>query len=195
MYCTDNDFSPNWIFVILLWSWKLHWQSNDCIDYNVSYCNHNSIYSSCNYDYFLISSYFIWYTYELPYYNIYFQLFILQDLPITSYYKLIDWWFLVCFNLLVITLGFHTYLAYVMNKSKNPPITEDNIKKVQPINDADNENQFISKQLLKHAEWLNMLAKIGFIVFLVIFNLIFWMIALFEHFKSSDAILSSHFFH
>ena len=82
-----------------------------------------------------------------------------------------------------------------MNKSKNPPITEDNIKKVQPINDADNENQFISKQLLKHAEWLNMLAKIGFIVFLVIFNLIFWMIALFEHFKSSDAIISSYFSH
>ena len=134
-------------------------------------------------------------TYELPCYNIYFQLFILQDLPITSYYKLIDWWFLVCFNLLVITLGFHTYLAYVMNKSKNQPITQDNIKKVQPINDADNENQFISKQLLKHAEWLNMLAKIGFIVFLVIFNLIFWMIALFEHFKSSDAIISSHFSH
>jgi len=101
------------------------------------------------------------------------------DLPITSYYKLIDWWFLVCFNLLVITLGFHTYLAYVMNKSKNQPITQDNIKKVQPINGADNENHFISKQLLKHAEWLNMLAKIGFIVFLVIFNLIFWMIALF----------------
>ena len=82
-----------------------------------------------------------------------------------------------------------------MNKSKNQPITQDNIKKVQPINDADNENQFISKQLLKHAEWLNMLAKIGFIVFLLIFNLIFWMIALFEHFKSSDAIISSHSFH
>ena len=57
-----------------------------------------------------------------------------------------------------------------MNKSKNQPITQDNIKKVQPINDADNENQFISKQLLKHAEWLNMLAKIGFIVFLVIMS-------------------------
>ena len=82
-----------------------------------------------------------------------------------------------------------------MNKSKNQPITQDNIKKVQPINGADNENHFISKQLLKHAEWLNMLAKIGFIVFLVIFNLIFWMIALFEHFKSSDAIISSHFSH
>ena len=82
-----------------------------------------------------------------------------------------------------------------MNKSKNQPITEDNIKKVHPISDDDNENQFISKQLLKHAVWLNMLAKIGFIVFLIIFNLIFWMIALFEHFKSSDAIISSDFSH
>ena len=82
-----------------------------------------------------------------------------------------------------------------MNKSKNQPITEDNIKKVHPISDDYNENQFISKQLLKHAVWLNMLAKIGFIVFLIIFNLIFWMIALFEHFKSSDAIISSDFSH
>ena len=82
-----------------------------------------------------------------------------------------------------------------MNKSNNQPITEDNIKKVEPINDVDNEHTFISKQSLKHAAWLNMLAKIMFIVFLILFNFIFWMIALFEHFKSSDAIISSHSFH
>ena len=75
------------------------------------------------------------------------------------------------------------------------PITENNIKKVEPINDVDNEHNFISKQSLKHAAWLNMLAKIMFIVFLILFNFIFWMIALFEHFKSSDAIISSHSFH
>ena len=82
-----------------------------------------------------------------------------------------------------------------MNKSKNQPITQDNIKKVQPINDLESEQKFILQQTLKQAAWLNTVAKIAFIVFLIVFNFIFWIIALFEHFKSSDAIISSHSFH
>ena len=42
----------------------------------------------------------------------------LQDLPKTSYYKLIDWWFLFCNTMLVVTLGYHTFLAFLIKKSK-----------------------------------------------------------------------------
>ena len=121
--------------------------------------------------------------------------FILQDLPITSYYKLIDFWLLVCFNILVITLGFHTYVASVINKSKREqPNVKSNTIKVGAINEDMNDNQFLSKhqQMIKHATWLNDIAKIVFIVSLIIFNLIFWTIALLELLKSSDEIISSH---
>ena len=127
---------------------------------------------------------------------IYFQLFILQDLPITSYYKLIDWWLLVCFNVLVITLGFHTYLAYITNKSKEDSIDEKTLVRVKPCSRGDmDENKMGSRKLLQRAVWLNMVTKIVFIVFLIIFNVVFWIIALSEHLKSADDIISSHLSH
>ena len=123
-----------------------------------------------------------------------------KDLPITSYFKLIDWWLLVISNVLVITLGFHTYLAYINNKSKGEESTDEkNIVKVKPIRARGGdmeENQTSSRTLLKRqAAWLNMVAKIVFIVFLIIFNVVFWIIALLEHLKSADDIMSSHFSH
>ena len=53
------------------------------------------------------------------------------------------------------------------------------------------ENQICSRILLKRrAAWLNMVAKIVFIVFLIIFNVVFWIIALLEHLKSAEDIMS-----
>ena len=123
-----------------------------------------------------------------------------KDLPITSYFKLIDWWLLVISNVLVITLGFHTYLAYINNKAKEEEgIDEKNIMRVKPIRargEDMNENQICSRILLKRrAAWLNMVAKIVFIVFLIIFNVVFWIIALLEHLKSAEDIMSSHLSH
>ncbi len=39
-------------------------------------------------------------------------------MPKTSYYKMVDWWLFFASNVLVITIGFHTYLAYLSSKSK-----------------------------------------------------------------------------
>ena len=39
-----------------------------------------------------------------------------QGLPKTSYYKMVDWWLFFSSNVLVITIGFHTYLAYLASK-------------------------------------------------------------------------------
>ena len=92
-----------------------------------------------------------------------------------------------------------TYLAYITNKSKEESIDEKTIAKVKPCRargeDLD-ENQMSSRILLKRrAAWLNMVAKIVFIVFLTIFNVVFWIIALLEHLKSADDIMSSHLSH
>ena len=48
-------------------------------------------------------------------------------MPITSYFKLIDWWLFTLFNLLVLTLGFHTYLSHVILKSTK----QQKVRKVQ----------------------------------------------------------------
>jgi hypothetical protein len=36
-----------------------------------------------------------------------------QELPQTSYYKLIDWWLLFALNMLVLTMCAHTYISHV----------------------------------------------------------------------------------
>ena len=112
----------------------------------------------------------------------------MQDLPLTSYYKLVDWWLLVLFNMLVSTLGFHTYLTHLLKKAK-----KENVTRIKPFLENETEKKFASQQqLLNHASRLNMIAKIVFIVFLIMFNILFWIIALNEHFKSSEVILSMH---
>jgi len=48
-----------------------------------------------------------------------------SDLPKTSYYKLIDWWLFFSANVLVVTMIFHTFLAYLTRKAKEK---DDNLK-------------------------------------------------------------------
>ena len=95
--------------------------------------------------------------------------------------------------MLVVTLGFHTYLAYLLNDSKNEPNIYNKVTKVEPIdNEYKNENHLKSQQLIKHVIWLNKLGKIIFIISVILFNILFWTVALIEHFKSSDDILADH---
>ena len=42
-----------------------------------------------------------------------------QGLPKTSYYKFIDYWLLFSLNMLVFSMGFHTYLASVVAQARN----------------------------------------------------------------------------
>ena len=93
-----------------------------------------------------------------------------QGLPITSYYKLIDWWLLVLFNSLALTLVFHTYLAYVIAKTRG--VRKDGI--------------------MNKAKHLNTFANLAFIILSAIFNFVFWSIALMEHFKPAEHYLGGH---
>ena len=97
-----------------------------------------------------------------------------------------------CLIILAVTLGFHTYLAYLINNPKSNQENEINITKVEPLNEDRNENHLTSQKLMDHVEWLNKLGKIIFIIFLILFNILFWTVALIQHFKSSDNILGHH---
>ena len=89
--------------------------------------------------------------------------------------------------MLVFTLAFHTYLSHIIRKSKNNDGST--IIKVNPIHVNERELHYKSQELFKHGLWLNMIAKTIFIVFLVLFNILFWTIALVEHLKSAEDIL------
>ena len=89
-------------------------------------------------------------------------------------------------------MGFHTYLAYLINNPKNNQNNEINVTKVEPFNENRNENHLTSQKLMNHVAWLNKLGNIIFITFLILFNILFWTVALIEHFKSSEDILARH---
>ena len=89
-------------------------------------------------------------------------------------------------------MGFHTYLAYLINNPKNNQKNEVNVTKVEPFNENRNENHLTSQKLMNHVAWLNKLGNIIFIIFLILFNILFWTVALIEHFKSSEDILARH---
>ena len=95
--------------------------------------------------------------------------------------------------MLVVTLGYHTFLAFLIKKSGEEPKIEISITKVKPLDHGGDENQFASNHhLMEHASWLNMVGKIGFVIILIMFNVPFWIVALTEHFKSSEDIFSSN---
>ena len=74
------------------------------------------------------------------------------------------------FNVLVLTLAFHTYLAYIVSNAKMEPLFETQIK-VQPINDNEKkEEKFIENKLMKHARQMNTIGKVAFAVIMVIFK-------------------------
>ena len=98
-----------------------------------------------------------------------------QGLPITAYYKLIDWWLFALFNILALTFIFHTYLAYVVSNGEKG-----------------SQNGVTNGSIMKQAKFLNTFANLTFIILLVLFNLVFWIVALSEHFRPSEYYLSRH---
>ena len=115
-----------------------------------------------------------------------------QGLPKTSYYKLIDWWFLVSFNILVLTLGFHTYLSYIVSKATKEPFFKIRSNtKVCPFNNRteDDDQLIIREHLTKHAVFINNFAKVAFLILLVTFNVLFWTTAYMQHYSPAEDYL------
>ena len=66
-----------------------------------------------------------------------------------------------------------------------------NVIKVSPMY-GNNDNHKDKMLTMERPIWLNKLAKIVFIIFLIVFNVIFWITAFAEHFETSDEIISNH---
>ena len=88
---------------------------------------------------------------------------------------------LVALNILVLSMIFHTYLAYVVSKTKdNVSLLGSSIfirGKVNPSEDQESGSN------LKHARRLNLIAKVVFAVFGILFTIVFFCIAFNEYFR------------
>ena len=106
-------------------------------------------------------------------------------LPKTSYYKMIDWWLLIALNLMVITMGFHTYMAYHISKCKNEALGLLGGSRIFSAR-TKTSVEGNGKDTLQSAKRINLIAKIVFAVSILAFNFIFWYIALEEYFHSAE---------
>ena len=91
------------------------------------------------------------------------SLLLIQGLPKTSYYKLIDWWLFAGLNKLVLIFAVHTYLAYVVSQEKSM--------------------DSMDRHELKRAKKVNNFFKIASAISFTLFMIIFWSIALIHYNK------------
>ena len=77
-----------------------------------------------------------------------------------------------------------------MSKAKNEPKLGKNIKQVEPFDVNKNEDHLATQQSYKLAARLNMAGKMIFLIVIILFNLLFWTVALIEHFKATEKMIS-----
>ena len=106
---------------------------------------------------------------------------------------MIDWWLIVSMNILVFALAFHTYLASLVSKAREQPVmnlSDSKIFTVKAANAETNTNENSEsehyKKHMKKARLMNNLAKVAFIGFLIIFNIIFWIVAINEYVRPAE---------
>ena len=122
-----------------------------------------------------------------------------QQLPKTSYYKLIDYWLMFILNILACMMGFHTYLQFSIKRDKDqlflghlmPPFKSEQQHQARPIETSHPGKRWVGFDdgVLKNAKKINKFGKFLFLVVCVIFNVAFWSIALSEYVKSAEHYL------
>ena len=106
---------------------------------------------------------------------------------------MIDVWLITFINILVLIMVFHTYLAYVIAKGKDASVLDPKNSKlftVRPVSVENDEQKKssddVEEKYIKKARFLNNCAKVVFIAFLIVFNVIFWTVAFAEYAKGPD---------
>ena len=114
-----------------------------------------------------------------------------QGLPMTSYYKLIDWWLSLALYTLVMTMAFHTYLAHVVSKAKGQTLTMQNILSgstwLSPRSES--QKELLDAKAMKSAKRLNATGKAIFALAMIAFNAVFWTVAIREYIKPAQAYI------
>lgn len=127
-------------------------------------------------------------------------------IPKTAYYKMIDAWLLYTFNIIIIIMIVHTIMdAFIPRDSKtglayNPKLKrrkKDNQETQEAPDDAEPSHDKIDI-FGENPDWepgwvlaykINVAGQIGNLVVFLLFNIVFWSIALNHYFKEVDIIL------
>ena len=75
----------------------------------------------------------------------------MQDIPETSYFKLIDYWLLFSLNMLALAMAFHTGLAFYIRRSRERKQEEE-----------DDSREPVGERREKGENWLTIGTFIGF---------------------------------
>ena len=117
----------------------------------------------------------------------------LQDLPKTSYFKLIDFWLLFNVAVLALIMVCHTYVGRILNSSTDTTTTTT----VKPAGElpAGNNWPYISTSAKKtktdqdyiaEAKRANRMGIILVSLLIVLFNLVFWIIGIQEYLRPAE---------
>ena len=139
--------------------------------------------------------------YNIFLFLVFFFSYMLQNLPKTAYYKFIDYWLMFSMQMLVITMAIHTYVAHCCFMAKNQKFSLFSNPKPKPIFVANkaNNNKIVPAAIsdvpadpLSHAKWVNNAGKLVLIIVVMMFNAIFWTLALNEYLLPPEAYLAKN---
>ena len=127
---------------------------------------------------------------------------IFQNLPKTAYYKFIDYWLMFSMQMLVITMGIHTYVAHCCFMANNQIFSLFSNPRPKTVFVAGKGNRIMTTALgakssndgdpLAHAKWVNNAGKLAMLALVLIFNAIFWTLALNEYLLPPETYISNN---
>ena len=89
-------------------------------------------------------------------------------------------------------MTFHTYLAYLVSTAKNKPLAFVHANKwITPRIEKSEDEEIKNSKAMKRARKLNNFAKIVFAILILLFNLVFWTIAIREYNKPADEYIKN----
>ncbi|XP_023331543.1 uncharacterized protein LOC111703739 [Eurytemora carolleeae] len=124
-----------------------------------------------------------------------------QDIPITSYVKMVDYFLLYAFNIIIVIMIYHTYMIAHISEEFSPNEDDFEIEKIKKLADDDIQDGILAKffkqgsfaNKLEEAARINKQGQIAFVVGFLVFQLVFWAISLSEYFSEKDIVALTAF--
>jgi len=120
-----------------------------------------------------------------------------EDIPKTSYVKMIDYFLLYAFNIIIIVMIYHTYQAAHIAEEFTPNEDDLQFEKIRKIAVEPNGNEMIQQLFqqeglvnkLAEAKRINKQGQVAFVVSFLFFQIVFWSVALSEYFSEKDIVM------
>merc|ERR1719510_89535 len=124
-----------------------------------------------------------------------------EMIPKTSYFKMIDYFLLYSLNVIILVMVYHTYMAAHISEEFAPNDDDRQMEKIKKLaeervmgEDKDKNNlwnQFFTEggapvDRLEAARKINIQGQIFFVVAFLLFQIVFWSVALSEYFSKKD---------